>query len=418
MGSWHCRFLTLASLLVSLPASAAERPPALTSVALNPATVTGGASSIGTATLTGPAPSSDLGVVVGLSSSDVAVAAVPEKVTVPPGATTASFVVETFPVTTSTLVTISAQRDTSDTKSSAVTVVPPSIAILGCDQFRVAAGRPLTCKVWLDGKVASGAVVVALASSNQAVATVPSSVSVGEGQKMGSFTVTAQPIAQAAPVIISASYNGVTKTAPVTVLPVPVWGVSISWSSTPGEDGYEGMVYLTVPAPMGGLDVRLSSSHPALVSIPPRVSVPEGKDAAGFKIQTKPVAADTPVTISTFSGVTSFGNTKTATLRVFPPRLDVAGTSGNVVSSVPWGGREVRAWVRLSGPAPMDASVNLQYSGQTDITGPLQVTVPYNEREQNFTITVFPCSVSAQCEVVISASYGGSTKKAKLTVKP
>src|SRR5438445_22208 len=63
----------------------------LSTLSLNPTTVTGGDSSTGTVTLSGPAPSG--GAQVALSSSDTSVATVPSSVTVAAGATSATFTV-------------------------------------------------------------------------------------------------------------------------------------------------------------------------------------------------------------------------------------------------------------------------------------------------------------------------------------
>src|SRR5712691_6399687 len=70
--------------------------PTLSSVGLNPTSVTGGSSSTGTVTLDGPAPS--YGAVVSLSSSASA-AMVPPSVTVASGGTSATFTVSTSAVT-------------------------------------------------------------------------------------------------------------------------------------------------------------------------------------------------------------------------------------------------------------------------------------------------------------------------------
>jgi hypothetical protein len=94
---------------VVMPVAPAPGPgpiPVVSSLALNPANVTGGAqSSTGTVTLSGPAPAG--GAQVPLSSSNAA-ASVPSSVTVPAGATTATFTPTTSAVATSTAVTISA----------------------------------------------------------------------------------------------------------------------------------------------------------------------------------------------------------------------------------------------------------------------------------------------------------------------
>ena len=70
-------------------------PPTVSSLTLIPSTVTGGSSSIGTVTLSGPAPSG--GAVVTLASSKPPVAAVPATVTVAAGKLSAGFTVSTAP---------------------------------------------------------------------------------------------------------------------------------------------------------------------------------------------------------------------------------------------------------------------------------------------------------------------------------
>jgi hypothetical protein len=87
--------------LSSVPASVS-----LSSLALNPTSVTGGNSSTGTVTLSEPAPAGGAQVV--LSSSNTTAATVPSSVTVAAAATGASFTVSTSVVAASTTVTISA----------------------------------------------------------------------------------------------------------------------------------------------------------------------------------------------------------------------------------------------------------------------------------------------------------------------
>jgi hypothetical protein len=92
----------------------------LSSIILNPTTVTGGASSTGTVTLSGAAPSG--GAVVYLSSSASA-ATVPSSVVVAAGTTSATFTVTTSPVTASTAVTITASYAGAN-KTDTLTVSP------------------------------------------------------------------------------------------------------------------------------------------------------------------------------------------------------------------------------------------------------------------------------------------------------
>jgi uncharacterized repeat protein (TIGR03803 family) len=80
--------------------------PNLAQLAFSPSSVVGGRSSTGTIRLSGPAPSG--GAVVTLSSGSPAVASVPAAVTVPAGASTASFSVATTRVRRTQTVTIAA----------------------------------------------------------------------------------------------------------------------------------------------------------------------------------------------------------------------------------------------------------------------------------------------------------------------
>jgi hypothetical protein len=86
------------------PASGTTTP-TLSTVALSPTSVVGGATSTGTVTLTAPAPTG--GAVVTLSSSNAA-ATVPASATIAAGATSATFAVTTSAVTTSTSAIVTA----------------------------------------------------------------------------------------------------------------------------------------------------------------------------------------------------------------------------------------------------------------------------------------------------------------------
>src|SRR5260370_35933989 len=98
-------------------------PPTISrsSLSLNPTSITGGNSSTGTVTLSGPAPAG--GVQVALSSSNAAAASVPSSVTVAAGATSAIFTVSTTAVASQTAVTISATYS-GVIKSASLTVKP------------------------------------------------------------------------------------------------------------------------------------------------------------------------------------------------------------------------------------------------------------------------------------------------------
>jgi hypothetical protein len=116
-------------------------------------------------------------------------------------------------------------------------------------------------------------------------------------------------------VTISASYNGVTKTANLTVNPVALLSVTLSPATVVGGVSSTGnKVTLNGPAPAGGILVTLMSGDPG-VRVPASVTVAAGATASPvFTITTSHVATPTVVTISaSYNGVN-----KTANLTVNP----------------------------------------------------------------------------------------------------
>ncbi len=193
--------------------------PTLSSVTLNPMSVTGGSPSTGTVTLSGSAPSG--GVAVNLSSSSSS-ATVPASVTVAYGASSANFTVTTSTVSASTPVTISASY-AGVTKTASLTVTPaqaaPTLSSLTLNPTSVTGGtQTSTGTVTLSGPAPSGGAQVSLSRDN-AAASVPPSVTVAAGASSANFTVSTSAVTVSTQVNISASYAGVTKTAPLTVVP-------------------------------------------------------------------------------------------------------------------------------------------------------------------------------------------------------
>lgn len=284
---------------------AAPPPASLASLSLNPTTVTGGTqSSTGTVTLSGAAPSG--GAVVSLSSSNTGAARVPASVTVAAGATSASFTVSTSVVTTSTAVTISASYG-GTTKTSTLTVnpaAPPPITLssLSLNPTSVTGGtQSSTGTVTLSGAAPSGGAVVSLSSSNTGAAQTPSSVMVAAGATSASFTVSTSLVTSSTSVTITASYGGTTRTAALTVNPVPLpLLASMTLSPTSVVGGVQsstGMVRLSGAAPAGGARIALSSSNFA-ASVPSSVTIPAGATSTTFPVNTSIVLISTSSTIT------------------------------------------------------------------------------------------------------------------------
>jgi hypothetical protein len=374
----------------------------LNSLSVSPDSILGGIISQGTVTLTGAAPSG--GVAISLSSNTPSVASVPALVTVPAGSTSAAFTITTYPVAGSTPVTISANY--GGILTAGLTVTPPALNSFSVSPAGVLGGAASQGTVTLTGAAPTGGVAISLSSNSPAV-NVPALIMVPAGSTIAAFTITTYPVAGSIPVIITADFSGVTKTATLTVTPPALNSLSVSPAGAVGGAASQGTVTLTGAAPAGGVTVALSSGVPSAASVPALIMVPAGSTSFAFTITTYPVAGSTPVIITAdYAGVT-----KMATLTVTPPALNSFSVSPASVV----GGIISQGTVALNGPAPSGGVVVSLSENSSAASVPALVTVPAGSTSAAFTITTYP--VVGSTAVTISANYG-SILTAALTVNP
>ena len=288
--------------------------PKLTTLSLSPTSVTGGATSTGTVTLSDNAPAA--GVTITLSSSSTSAATVPASVTVTSGHSTATFTVTSKPVSSNKTVMITASG-AGATKTATLTVNAPKLSSLSLSSAVAAGGTNVTATATLTGKAPSGGTVVTPSSSGSA-ATVPSSVTVAAGSNTATFTVATHSVSSNTNVTIGAVAGGVTKTQTLTITagsgPVTIQSLSLSPTSVKGGAATStGMVTLTGPAPAGGLSVTQTSSNTAAATLSGTLNIPAGASSAKFKITTYAVSSTKSVTIMSSAAGTSKSQTLTVT---------------------------------------------------------------------------------------------------------
>jgi hypothetical protein len=195
----------------------------ITSLTVMPPSVTGGESAVGTVTLSAPAPMG--GIPVSLSSNNGA-ATVQPSVTVQQGQMSATFPVNTTPVSSTTVATITATS--ANSVSAPLTITPAGggggggAACVGSIAFNTSAilgGNAVEGIVRLTAAAGVGGEDVNLASSSL-FASVPVSVHVAQGQNITTFNITTTPVAVLTTPIISASVAGcVTVSGTLNILP-------------------------------------------------------------------------------------------------------------------------------------------------------------------------------------------------------
>jgi len=199
---------------------------------------------------------------------------------------------------------------------------------------------------------------------------------------------------------------------------VAVASLGVSPSSVVGGQSSTGTVTLSGPAAAGGAVVVLASANANVVSVPLSASVAAGATSVSFPITTSAVTASTLVGITASYG----GASKTAALTASPAPPPPPPPAGPKVSSLGLkpstvvGGAKSTGTVRLSAAAPAGgAVVTLTSSKPARALVPSSVTVPAGKSSATFSIST--ARATAGSSAVISATLGGATKTATLSIK-
>ncbi|HET9858881.1 MAG TPA: hypothetical protein VFQ19_03805 [Nocardioidaceae bacterium] len=398
-------------------------PVTASSVALNPTSVPAGSASTLTVTLTAAAPAG--GAQVSLLSGNTAVAAVPPSVTVTAGSTTGTATVSTFQVSTTSSAAISATYG-GTTRTATLTVVPAAspdapeptpvtMSSLGINPDTVTGGGTATATVTLNAPAPTGGAEVSLVSTNTAVATVPASITVPQGFRATTVTISTSEVSSPSTATISATYGGVTRSDSLTVNPAPAGTVSLSTFTAPetmtAGDTAQGVVTLTGPAPSGGATVSLFSSNTGIVRVPPSVLVPAGDTSASFTVTAANASTASATVTAGYGGVQ-----RSVTIRVTAAE---AGQSLNALSISPTtitDTETAQAIVSFTSQVASDKVVALSSDNTSVATVPASVTVPAGAAGVTFTVTGQP--VTATSTATITASFEGVQRTATITVSP
>jgi hypothetical protein len=348
------------------------------------------------------------GATIQMSSSNPAAAPLPATITMPPNTGWTQFQIQAGQVAADTPVSITATLN-GGSATGPLDVQPAALQSLIMPNT-VSGGTAAQLIVMLNGVAPSGGAAVSLSSSSPAAAP-PSVVIVPEGSPS---TVLAMPTSQVtAPVtaIITGTWNGSSVSSSITITPQnPPQSVTLSPTSVTGQAGSVATVAVAT-APTTDESLSVSSSNPAVASVPNSVTIPQGSTRGGFSILTQPVTSATVVTISVSGG----GTTVSANLTLLPAAtasLSAVSVSPTSVS----GGSAAQGTATLSGPAPAGGIVVSLSSNNVSATVPANVTVPQGATSATFAIST--SSVAASTTATITGSAGGVNQAAQLTITP
>ncbi|HEY7387740.1 MAG TPA: hypothetical protein VH640_04485, partial [Bryobacteraceae bacterium] len=236
-----------ATLTVNPPA-----PAALLSVSVNPAVVIFPGSATGTVTLTSAAPAG--GAVVALASSDWVNFYLPASVTVPAGATTGRFTVNTAIGKSTTTITASYN---GVNKAAVLTSVYPTVVGLACTPNPVIAGNPTTCTVTMNG-IMIEPTTVWVSSDQTFIAPANGTITIPVGASTGRFTIT--PTLVPAQIVAHISADALATATVTTPLTINLTNRGRKWvlNNVVFKDGGTASGYFTYDAAAGQyLDVNI-----------------------------------------------------------------------------------------------------------------------------------------------------------------
>ena len=198
------------------------------------------------------------------------------------------------------------QDDVVMTAGSTVTLSLTSsedvtLSLLSIDPASLTSGMSATGTVTLSGPAPAGGISVSLASSDPS-AVVPASVMIAAGSATATFSVTTSSVAYPTSANITASLNGVSKTAPLTVTPyagVSLSSVSLASPSIASGISSTGTVTLSAAAPRGGIAIELWTTG-TVAFVPTEITIATGSTTGTFTVATNYTSTTLQDTITAF----------------------------------------------------------------------------------------------------------------------
>ena len=353
------------------------------------------------------------GATVQLSSSHPALAPVPAALGFPATWGLNSFQMVAGQVVAPTVVTLRGTLNGVQTPTQ-FTLRPPelrSIEVSGGPN--VTGGMPLGAIVSLHGRAPAGGATINFASSSPAVDP-PPAITIAPGDCCIAVSMNTAAVTSVTPATITATWNGVSQQALVSVKPPPTPSAIMLTPATVvgGESSVQGVITVTATADHDRY-MQVASNHPA---VPGTVAYVPAFDNRGlFMLLPNAVSQQAVATISASGG----GVTRSATLTINPSGTPPPGpelSSFTVSPASVSGGTQATGIVRLPSAAPSGGAVVALASNQPGAASvPQSVTVPSGSIQASFAIATFP---NAGTTAQLSARRGDTILFSSIFVGP
>jgi hypothetical protein len=364
----------------------------------------GGKNVTGTITLAEPAPAGGARVNLMTTSPNMTVPAV---VTVPAGATSATFTATTIPVATDGFVDVMATSEVSGTFRTSFEIRTPRVGSLATSATELAPGGTVNLTFTLQAVAGPGGVPVTLTSTNPAGVTIPTSMVVPPGQSRLVVPVQFSNSLPSGPISLTAGPSYREKTVTINVVKRNLTYLFAFPPTLWTSESSKGRVELDGPAPAGGQIVKLTSDSSEL-SVPATVTVPAGVHYVDF-----------PIASTGLTGQVTYirAGIQTPTLRqwikILTRRLTGIGVSPNVVT----GGQTANLILTVDYPAPQGGLlINLKSQKPTLASVPATATVPAGAMSVSVPVTTVARNSDPIEFYIYGNLTGQGTKGAKIKI--
>jgi hypothetical protein len=379
--------------------------PTITSTACNPTTLSPGALTTCTVTLSAAAGSGGAAVTLG-STGSITVA---PSLTIAAGSNTGTFTATAGQFTTTQTATVTASLNGSSSSANLSLNVAAVVSSLQCATGTLGSNASTTCTVTLSAAAPSGGAAVTIGGAIANVLTVPSTVTVAAAATTATFTAATGTLASDQIATVTASLNGSSQSFPLTLstsvlissVQCTAWALISNSSSTC-------TVTLTKAAPTGGATVTISGAITNVLTIPPSMTVSAGATTGTFTATTGTLTADQTATV-------------TASLNGFSKTVNLVLSSSMLVSSLQCATGTLASnasticTITLTKAAPAGGSaVTISGAIANVLTVPPSVTVAAAATTATFTASTG--SVTSDQIATVTASLNGSSAPVNLTL--
>lgn len=277
----------------------------IVNVVLNPTTITAGGIVNGQVNLTRPAGLT--GLRIPLTNSNPGAGDIingdpndplaTDVVVVPPGATAGNFQIQTKPVASPQILTVTTNKPGYAVASANLTINPLVVSFT----FSVSP------TIMTGGQNATGTIALAAAapidltfnlSDTSSNLSMPASITVPAGQTSITFPITSQVVAAIDDVTLTASLFSSSRTATIRLLPPGVSSFTLTPNVVPWGTSSTGRIVLNQPAPAGGTLVNITNNNPLFVTHVSSIVIPAGQTEGTFTINTLQVTRNISVTMT------------------------------------------------------------------------------------------------------------------------